>query len=209
MPHDAPAAAASADLLFEIGTEEIPAGFLARALSQLDSLVPAALAEARLTHGRVVVWGTPRRLAVAVAELASRQPDLDERVVGPPVKAAFDAAGKPTRAAHGFADKNRVTVESLERAEVPGQEGRVPDRDPPGAGQARRRGPARAAHPPAGPDSLAQVDALGRRRGRLRPPGSLDRRARSAATWCRSSSPGSPPGARAAATGSWPRGPSR
>lgn len=122
MPPETPTAD-TADLLFEIGTEEIPAGFLARALSQLETLVPAALADARLGHGRVVVWGTPRRIAVAVAGLASRQPDLDERVVGPPVKAAFDAAGKPTRAAQGFADKNRVPVESLERAEVPGKKG--------------------------------------------------------------------------------------
>ncbi|HLU65091.1 MAG TPA: glycine--tRNA ligase subunit beta, partial [Kofleriaceae bacterium] len=112
-----------AQLLVEVGTEEIPAGFLARALDELRTMVPAALAEARLAHGAVEVWGTPRRIAVAVAELADRQPDLSERVVGPPVAAAFDKSGAPTRAALGFAEKNGLAVDQLERAEVPGKKG--------------------------------------------------------------------------------------
>src|SRR5687768_1886370 len=111
----------SLELLLELGTEEIPAGFLARALADLAGAVPAALAGARLAHGAVQVWGTPRRIAVAVAELAARQPDLSERVVGPPVQAAYDKAGVPTRAALGFADKNGVDVAALETSEVPGK----------------------------------------------------------------------------------------
>ncbi|HTE51730.1 MAG TPA: glycine--tRNA ligase subunit beta, partial [Kofleriaceae bacterium] len=117
MPHDTQA------LLLEVGTEEIPAGFLARALADLVTAVPAALAAARLSHGAVQIAGTPRRIAIAVAELAGRQPDLSERMVGPPVQAAYDKAGAPTRAALGFAEKNGVEVGSLEKSEVAGKKG--------------------------------------------------------------------------------------
>jgi glycyl-tRNA synthetase beta chain len=112
-----------ADLLLELGTEEIPAGFLTRAIDSLTTRAEAALAEARLDAERVRVLGTPRRLVLSVARLADRQPDLQERVVGPPVRAAFDDAGKPTQAAVGFARRNGVPVESLERAEVEGKKG--------------------------------------------------------------------------------------
>ena len=71
-----------ADLLFEIGCEEIPAKMLARALVELPALVEARLAAARLTHDGVRALGTPRRLAVIVRGLADRQPDL--RVRTPP-----------------------------------------------------------------------------------------------------------------------------
>ncbi|HKE15539.1 MAG TPA: glycine--tRNA ligase subunit beta [Kofleriaceae bacterium] len=111
------------ELLLEVGTEEIPAGFLARALSELPAAVAEALAGARLAHGAVQVWGTPRRIAFAVADLAARQPDLSERVVGPPVSAAFDKAGNPTRAALAFAEKNGADPAGLERTEVSGKKG--------------------------------------------------------------------------------------
>ena len=111
------------ELLVEVGTEEIPAGFLARALAELAQLLPAHLAAARLAHGAVQIWGTPRRIAFAVADLADSQPDIDERVVGPPVSAGYDKEGKPTRAAIGFADKNGVDVNALEKAEVAGKKG--------------------------------------------------------------------------------------
>ncbi|HWN67670.1 MAG TPA: glycine--tRNA ligase subunit beta, partial [Haliangium sp.] len=112
-----------ADLLLEIGTEEIPAGFLTRAIESLSARAEAALTEARLDAERVRVLGTPRRLVLSVARLADRQPDLEERVVGPPARAAFDDAGKPTQAAVGFAKRNGVPVENLERAEVEGKKG--------------------------------------------------------------------------------------
>lgn len=110
-------------LLCELGTEEIPAGFLSRAMADLRTRLPAALAEARLEHGEIDVWGTPRRLAFAVANLASGQPDLEEQIVGPPVRAAFDKDGAPTKAALGFAQKNGLDPDALERAEVPGKKG--------------------------------------------------------------------------------------
>ena len=113
------------ELLFEIGCEEIPAGFLSRALGELPKLVTDALAGARLTHGTVTVLGTPRRLTVHVAALGDRQPDVDETITGPPAKAAFGPDGKPTKAAIGFAQKMGVPVESLTVSEQPGKGGYV------------------------------------------------------------------------------------
>ncbi|MEZ4366932.1 MAG: glycine--tRNA ligase subunit beta [Kofleriaceae bacterium] len=114
---------ASRTLLFEIGCEEVPAKMLARALAELPAQVTAALAAARLTHGEVKAMGAPRRLAIVVADLVEQQPDLSERVVGPPVGAAFGADGAPTKAAIGFAQKNGVDPGKLERGEVPGKKG--------------------------------------------------------------------------------------
>jgi glycyl-tRNA synthetase beta chain len=112
-----------ADLLLEIGCEEIPAKFLARALAELPAMATARLAAARLAHGAVTALGAPRRIALRVAGVADRQPDLRERVVGPPVGAAFGKDGAPTKAAIGFAQKNGVDPASLERAEVEGKKG--------------------------------------------------------------------------------------
>ncbi|HMG22030.1 MAG TPA: glycine--tRNA ligase subunit beta, partial [Kofleriaceae bacterium] len=112
-----------ADLLFEIGCEEIPAKLLARALAELPALVEARLAAARLGHAGVRALGTPRRLAVIVKQLADRQPDLHEEVVGPPAGAAFAADGAPTKAGLGFAAKNGVAPEALIKREVAGKKG--------------------------------------------------------------------------------------
>lgn len=117
-PEVAPAAAAGLQtepctFLLEIGTEELPAGDLRVALDYLSSAVPKMLDEARLSYESIRVVGTPRRQAVLVAGLAASQPDRTLEVQGPPAKVAFDAAGKPTRAAEGFAQKQRVPVEAL------------------------------------------------------------------------------------------------
>src|SRR5512138_1431375 len=85
-----------ADLLFEIGCEEIPAKMLARALVDLPGLVEARLGAVRLEYKGITALGTPRRLAVIVKQLADRQPDLHEEVVGPPVSAAFGPDGAVT-----------------------------------------------------------------------------------------------------------------
>ncbi len=111
------------DLVFEIGCEEIPARMLARALAELPGLARARLDEARLAVRELEAVGTPRRLTLVVRGLPERQPDLRERVVGPPVGAAFGKDGAPTRAAIGFAQKNGVAPEALERAEVAGKKG--------------------------------------------------------------------------------------
>jgi len=112
-----------ADLLFEIGCEEIPAKMLTRALVELPGLVETRLAAARLAHGGVRALGTPRRLAVIVKQLAERQPDLSEEVVGPPVGAAFAADGSVSKAGQGFAAKNGVAPASLVKREVAGKKG--------------------------------------------------------------------------------------
>lgn len=111
----------AADLLFEIGTEEIPAGYLARALVELKTLAEQRFKAARLETGEIVTLGTPRRIALAVRRLADRQADVSEVVTGPPAKAAFDAEGKPTKAALGFAQKNNVPVEALRVVEIAGK----------------------------------------------------------------------------------------
>jgi len=112
-----------ADLLLEIGSEEIPAKMLARAVAELPAMIGERLAAARLAHGSITAMGSPRRLAVSVRAVAERQPDLKERVVGPPAGAAFDKDGNPTKAAIGFAQKNGVDPSTLEKAEVEGKKG--------------------------------------------------------------------------------------
>jgi glycyl-tRNA synthetase beta chain len=108
-----------ADLLLEIGAEELPAGFVPAALAQLAGDLTKALAEARLPHGEVKAVGTPRRLAVWARQLAPRQPDARSEALGPSVAQAFDAEGKPTAAALGFARSQGVEVAALERLETP------------------------------------------------------------------------------------------
>ncbi len=99
--------------LLEIGTEELPAGDLASALRQLEAEFPSMLEKMRLGYDSLKVAGTPRRQAVLVYGLAPRQPDRTEQVQGPPARVAFDAGGKPTPAAEGFARKQGVPVDSL------------------------------------------------------------------------------------------------
>src|SRR5574341_1332090 len=108
-----------ADLLFEIGAEEIPAGFVAPALRQLEEDLAAALGEARLAHGEVKAVGSPRRLAVWARQVAPRQADGRTEALGPPVAQAFDAEGRPTQAALGFARSQGVEVSALSRLATP------------------------------------------------------------------------------------------
>jgi len=108
--------------VMEIGTEELPAGDLDDALTQLREIAPARLAEARLDYDSLRVLGTPRRLVVLVDGLAPRQRPIEEVVKGPPVRVAFDAEGQPTRAAEGFARKQGVSVDALEVQEIDGGE---------------------------------------------------------------------------------------
>ena len=103
---------ASLPLLLEIGTEELPSSFVDTALAVLPKIAADELAKARLTHGEVRAFGTPRRLAVLVQNVATRQLDLDEEVVGPPEATAFKD-GVPTKAAEAFATKLGVPVGAL------------------------------------------------------------------------------------------------
>ena len=111
------------DLLFEIGCEEIPAKMLARAIAELPAKLTTVLGAERLEHREVRAYGTPRRLALIVKQLAERQPDLVQQVVGPPVSAAFAPDGTLTKAGQGFATKNGVDAAAVTKQEVPGKKG--------------------------------------------------------------------------------------
>ena len=100
-------------LLLEIGTEEIPAHAMPNILSQLKTLAEKSLAEARIDFGAVKTLGTPRRLALLVSDVAATQADVEEEKRGMSSKIAFDADGNPTKAAIGFAKKNKVRPEDL------------------------------------------------------------------------------------------------
>ncbi len=124
-------------LLFEIGTEELPAWYVRTGGPLLASAVAALLDEVKLPHGTVRSFATPRRLAVLVEDVADVTEVHVERRRGPAVAAAFDAEGRPTRAAVGFAKGAGVRVEDLEeeetdkgryvvaRREVGGEDGRA------------------------------------------------------------------------------------
>lgn len=101
------------DLLLEIGCEELPASFVNGALKAMPELLGGALDAARLSHGEITAYGSPRRLAVLVRSVATSTPNLEEEVLGPPKSAAFDKDGKPTKAAEGFAKKNNARLEDV------------------------------------------------------------------------------------------------
>jgi len=108
-----------ADLIFEIGTEEIPAGMVPPAIAQLEADLAKALDDARIGHGEVKAVGTPRRLCVWARAIAAKQADATTQALGPAVAAAFDAEGKPTPAALGFAKSQGVEVSALGRFQTP------------------------------------------------------------------------------------------
>jgi glycyl-tRNA synthetase beta chain len=103
------------DFLVELGTEELPPTALRGLEQAFASGVRSGLEKAGLTHGDVVSFATPRRLAVMVKGLIARQPDQDIKRRGPPVSASFDGAGQPTRAALAFAESCGTTVDALQK----------------------------------------------------------------------------------------------
>lgn len=107
------------DLLFEIGMEEIPAGFLQPALTQLHDRFTAKAAELNFSHGSVKAMGTPRRLALIVNDVDEKQKDTVEELLGPAKKAAFDGEGRPTKALEGFARSKGVAASDLRPVETP------------------------------------------------------------------------------------------
>lgn len=105
----------AADLLLEMGTEELPASFIAGAARDLGQKLLAALDAAGLSHGPVETFGTPRRLGVRLRDVADRTADRVEDCLGPPVTVAFDARGEPTKAALRFAEGLGLSVSGLDR----------------------------------------------------------------------------------------------
>lgn len=105
-------------LLIEIGTEEIPAGYIQPALNALSANLTAKLAQARIGHGAVQMFGTPRRLVVRLDEVADRQTAVTEQVLGPPERIAFDEQGEPTVPALKFSEKVGMPVSRLKVTET-------------------------------------------------------------------------------------------
>ena len=101
------------DLLFEIGTEEIPAHVMPHLLEDLAQLAETMLKEHRLSYEKVRTLGTPRRAALIVTGLAERQGDINTETRGPSVAIAFDADGNPTKAGAGFARGQGVDPSAL------------------------------------------------------------------------------------------------
>lgn len=101
------------DLLFEIGAEEIPAGFMPNILGQLKTLAETKLNDAHLSFESIATYGTPRRLALIVKGLADTSAEISERHKGPSASIAYDADGNPTKAAIGFARGKGLDVADL------------------------------------------------------------------------------------------------
>ena len=101
------------DLLFEIGAEEIPAGFMPNILGQLKQLAETKLNDAHLPFESIATYGTPRRLALILKGLADASAEISERHKGPSASIAYDADGNATKAAIGFARGKGLDVADL------------------------------------------------------------------------------------------------
>ncbi len=104
------------ELLLEIGTEEIPAAFLTKALTDMDGLIRRELDANRIRYEEIRTMGTPRRLFLAVAGVAERQEDQVIEKLGPAKKVALDAEGNPSKAALGFCRGQGLELAQLETA---------------------------------------------------------------------------------------------
>ncbi|TLD42926.1 MAG: Glycyl-tRNA synthetase beta chain [Candidatus Jettenia ecosi] len=101
------------DLLFEIGTEEIPAGYIIPALNQMGTLFTERAKKYRLEIRSVYCTGTPRRLTLFAEGLPQKQESVTEEVPGPSAAIAFDKAGNPTKAGIGFAKSQGIDIHNL------------------------------------------------------------------------------------------------
>jgi len=102
------------ELLLEIGTEEIPAAFLPKAIKDMNEIIRRELSNKYIGYGDVKTMATPRRLCLCVANIADKQEDQVIEKMGPAKKVAFDENGNPTKAAVGFAAGQGITVGELE-----------------------------------------------------------------------------------------------
>jgi glycyl-tRNA synthetase beta chain len=103
----------SLPLLLEIGTEEIPARFLPRAVEELKNVAEDVFREYRIDRGEIQTFATPRRLVLMMTGIPMKQRDVTREVFGPAKKAAFDQQGNPTKAAAGFASSLGISVADL------------------------------------------------------------------------------------------------
>jgi len=101
------------NLLLEIGAEEIPAGYIEPALKALSSALLQKMSQARIDCGGIKLYGTPRRLAVKVENVAARQKSIKMEITGPPSRVGFDEKSRPTIAAKKFAEKVGVPLSKI------------------------------------------------------------------------------------------------
>ena len=114
-----PSSVTAAELLLEIGVEELPYQFIAPALAALKDSAEQLLKDQRLAFQSVRTLGTPRRLTLVVEGLATQQTSMVKEAMGPSKSVAFDQAGQPTRAATGFAAGQGVAVQELQIRQTP------------------------------------------------------------------------------------------
>ncbi len=107
------------ELLLEIGTEEIPAAFFPKALTDLAEIASREFADNRISHGAIRTMGTPRRLFLSIQDTAERQKDEVTEKLGPAIGACYDETGSPTKAAAGFARGQGMDVSDLETVVTP------------------------------------------------------------------------------------------
>jgi glycyl-tRNA synthetase beta chain len=110
------------DLLYEIGTEEIPAKYMPATLAQLKNTAEAMLKENRISYGEIKTYGTPRRLVLIVKAIAEQQEDLELLVKGPSKKAAYDENGNPSKALLGFLKGQKAELDQVFVQELSGVE---------------------------------------------------------------------------------------
>ncbi|TKB64626.1 MAG: glycine--tRNA ligase subunit beta [Nitrospira sp.] len=114
-----PSPMTAAELLLEVGVEELPYQFIAPALAALKESAEQLFKDQRLAFQAVRTMGTPRRLALVVEGLATQQASMVKEAMGPSKAVAFDQAGQPTRAATGFAAGQGVSVQDLQVRQIP------------------------------------------------------------------------------------------
>ena len=107
-----------ADLLFEIGTEEIPASYIPPVLNQLKEIATDSFSTHRIQIGEIQTFGTPRRITLAIKDVKTLQESQETEVVGPPKQIAFDDNDEPTKAAIGFAKTQGVDITDLRIVET-------------------------------------------------------------------------------------------
>ena len=114
-----PSPVTAAELLLEIGVEELPYQFITPALAALKGSAEQLLKDHRLAFQSACTLGTPRRLTLVVTGLATQQTSMVKEVMGPSKAVAFDPTGQPTRAAIGFAAGQGVSVQELQIRQTP------------------------------------------------------------------------------------------
>ncbi|MBF0227444.1 MAG: glycine--tRNA ligase subunit beta [Desulfobacterales bacterium] len=107
------------NLLLEIFSEEIPAGYIEPALNALAEKLSKKLDESRIKYGNIKTFGTPRRLGILIDSVSEMQETVTTEIIGPPEKASFDDDGKPKIAAQKFAEKAEITIDQIKIKDTP------------------------------------------------------------------------------------------